>query len=166
MSTQVSVRWWYRDSTGLSGRSGATHTATCLTGVELSVRLLGTAGAWNRPVVRSLADDSPELAGERSRQSVHDDRDAGRTPRLLTDGGEPVSETDPGEADRHEQLQRIFEELVGSDSVPVVESQERDSRRCLDSYETALAEDVADVVESDGLSDAISSPDRHDGMRE
>jgi hypothetical protein len=50
-----------------------------------------------------------------------------------------------------------------ADSALLVEQQSADSRRCLDDDETGLAADVADVAESDGLSDAISSPERTDG---
>ncbi len=79
--------------------------------------------------------------------------DAG-TPRLLTDGGQPEAETDDGQ----QRLRQIFEEL--SDSALLVEQQDSDSRRFLDDEETGLVADVVDVAESDGLSDAVASPER------
>jgi hypothetical protein len=158
MSVQLSLRRWDPNRIDLVGQSVAGVAHTRPRGVAVSARLCTVGPSSRRVWTGDRPEHGPSGNGDSGQGAVQRDGDAGDGPRLLTDGGQPTDSDD----DRQRQLQQLFEELTGSASL--VERQESDSRRCLDSQEAGLAADVAEVVESDGLSEAISSPETGDGM--
>lgn len=155
MSTENRVRWW--DTAGLGLAGGAGDARWVLLSVQLALAGYGRRVRSGNGADSHLFDCGGRLPFcGRVRET-----DAGYAggPRLLADGGQSEPETE----DRHQRLQQIFEGLA--DSALLVEQQSSDSRRCLGDDETRLVADVADVAESDGLSDAISSPETTDGSQ-
>jgi hypothetical protein len=155
MVTETSVRWGDTAGTGPTGGTG--DDMWRLVSVLLALAGYGRRVRW----AKSCAFD---CGGQPIRQDrVPRETDTGHTgrQRLLADGGQPEAQPEAQTRGRQQRLQQIFQELT--DSGLLVERQSADSRRCLDDDEKRLTEEVADIAESDGLSDAISAPERTDG---
>ncbi len=148
MWTESRVHWWDTAEPGLA--VGAGDVTWTLWSVWLA---LARDGRWVRS--GNGADSYPFDCGRRL-PFCGRVRATEAGPRLLADGGQSEAET----GDRQQRLRQIFQELT--DSALLVEQQSSDSRRCLDDDERKLAADVADVAESDGLSDAVSTPETAD----
>lgn len=157
MSTQTGVGC---RGTGRTSLAGGTDDTCTLLSVRLALAGCGGRVRTGNEAGWRLSDRSgpPPFHGRVPRET--DTGHSGR-PRLLTDGGQPEAKPESETEDRQQRLLRIFEDLTGS--ALLVEQQDSDSRRCLDDDETRLAADVADVAESDGLSDAITSPETTNG---
>lgn len=105
--------------------------------------------------VLSAASEEPIVGIDRRATSTLTDHT--RTPRVSTDGGTPIEESQSSSKQR--RLSQIFEEVTGTVQFVETEKQSTGSRYAGSDRHPTVSEYVTAAAREDGLSDAITTPE-------